>query len=88
MRRIRCRLFGCCCEHAEDWQCYRCGTWADNSEWLNGWLWSVWYKVDLFSRVSLWWWLTTHPCETCGKRMWFSRDHCCGEKCYVGWIPF
>jgi hypothetical protein len=30
----------------------------------------------------------SRPCDTCRKRMWFTRDACCSEKCYSEWVPF
>jgi uncharacterized OB-fold protein len=45
----------------------------------------IWWFVWKFSVLRR---FVTSRCDECGKRMWFTSEPCCSDKCYDTWIPF
>lgn len=87
--RLKCWFSGCtqCPDTLQC--CLRCGVGIYDYEF---------YQLPCFLvrpfKQAAWWfsqnkfWIT-HKCNAeCGKRMFFSGDNCCSQKCYDNWIPF
>lgn len=86
MRRLWCILWGC--GYDAGCGCHRCGAhpyhWTGRDyvehgrlEWASRLLWRI-RGYRAFVR----------RCDSCGKRMIFTRQYTCSRKCLDNWIPF
>ena len=84
--RISCNLWGCWCDN--NGACPKCGCALYDPDFVQqgklAWLQSLWWRLYRCVRF-----FKGHPCDVCGKRMWFTWNApCCSQKCMDEWIPF
>jgi hypothetical protein len=88
--RFRCHISGCQLDREEYYntECRRCRTIVHSEQFVQRGLLGRVIPHELLSRWSRLCRFVRSHCPNCSKRLWFSKQQFCSDKCLDEWIPF